>query len=257
MRLSRAALLLLLAVLSCGSAFSQQPPPRDPQALIVLQHAFAAMGATVPSDSVATGNITLVAGSKTESGTIHILTRGLDQTAEQIETPSGTRAVVYSRGRASEIEGASAKRPWLELVVTSQSPNFPLPLIAGALSNPDIALQYLGQETLDGLAVHHIRFWSAFSSSPKLQYLAEFSVKDLWVNASSGLPYRLQYNRRAARGSAPRIPIGVTFSDYRRVGSVVYPFLIQKSLNGTPWTTITIQNVSFNTGLSDTDFPIQ
>jgi hypothetical protein len=28
-------------------------------------------------------------------------------------------------------------------------------------------------------------------------------------------------------------------------------------MNGTPWATITIQNVSFNNGLTDADFPVQ
>ena len=37
---------------------------------------------------------------------------------------------------------------------------------------------------------------------------------------------------------------------------VLDPFKIEKSLNGTPWTTITIQNVAFQTGLSDNNFPI-
>ncbi len=239
------------------TATSAQPAPKDPYASAILQQSLAAMGATVPSDSVATGSVVVAAGSTTENGAIRVLTRGIDQTAEQIQAPSGTRGVVYSPGRANEIEGGSTKRLWLELTVSSQSLEFPLPLIAGALSNSDTGIQYLGQETLEGLAVYHIRIWSAFSSTPKLQYLADFSAKDLWINASSRLPYKVLYNRRAARGSAPQISIAVFYSDCRHMGSVLYPFLIKVSFNGTPWETISIQNVSFNTGLSDADFPIQ
>ena len=94
-------------------------------------------------------------------------------------------------------------------------------------------------------------------STPRLRHLAGFSVKELWIDASSRLPRKLAYERRAASGAAPRIPVAVFFSDYRNVGGVLYPFRIEKSLNGTPWATITIQNVAFNTGLTDADFPVE
>src|SRR5207244_9922593 len=57
-------------------------------ALAVLQGAFAAMGGSVPSDSTANGTVTTVAGSQTESGSVIILTRGTDQTSEQIDRKS-------------------------------------------------------------------------------------------------------------------------------------------------------------------------
>src|SRR5712692_279473 len=249
MRVFRPASFVLSSLLISVCEGAQQVPPRYAQAIAVLQQSLVAMGGTLPSDSVATAPVVLVAGSLTENGTIRILTRGVDQSAEQIQTAAGTRAVIYSRGRANEIEGGSVKRLWLELVVTSQSPNFPLPLVFGALNNPDTGIQYIGLETLDGLGLHHIRLWTAFSSTPRLQRLAEFSTRDLWISASGGLPYKLQYNRRAAGGSAPQIPVAVYFSDYRAVGGVLYPFVIRKSFNGTPWTTMTVGNVAFNTGL--------
>jgi hypothetical protein len=63
-------------------------PTSDPQAVAAIQQAAIAMGGSAPSDSTATGTITTVAGSPTENGTITILTRGTDQTSEQIQTPS-------------------------------------------------------------------------------------------------------------------------------------------------------------------------
>src|SRR5712692_6053658 len=127
MRFSRPT-LLLLTLLYSSSAFSQQPPQRDPQAVIVLQHAFAAMGATVPSDSVATGNVTLFAGSKTENGTIRILTRGLEQSAEQIQTPDANRSIVYSQGLANRVDSSGTTPFTLELAASSQTPCFPFVL---------------------------------------------------------------------------------------------------------------------------------
>src|SRR5712691_7188230 len=256
MRFSRPT-LLLLTLLYSSSAFSQQPPQRDRQAVIVLQHAFAAMGATVPSDSVATGNVTLFAGSKTENGTIRILTRGLEQSAEQIQTPDANRSIVYSQGLANRVDGSGATPFTLELAASSQTPCFPFVLIARALNNPDYAFQYLGLEALGSAQAHHLRVWNTFSSNPKLQRLAEFTAKDVWIDAASGLPLKLALDQRNGGGAESRIPLAVFYSDYRNLGGVQYPFRVDKSLNGTPWAKITITQVAFNTGLTDNDFPIQ
>src|SRR5437667_11996911 len=74
---------------------------RDPQALAVLQSSIASMGA-LPADSNATGTVTIVEGSSTSAGTIQIQTRGLDQSSEQLQLPSASRLLIYSKGEAAE-----------------------------------------------------------------------------------------------------------------------------------------------------------
>lgn len=246
-----------LGITFCAAANAQTTPARDPTAIALLQSSIAAMATSVPADSVASGTVQIVAGSKTDNGTIRVLTRGVDQSAEQIQLTDSNRELVYSRGLASEIVGTAFKSLQFELAVTSQCPDFPLALLSGALSNPDFAFQYIGLETVDGVAVQHIRFWNTFASQANLQPLTEFSIRELWLDTTTGLPHKLAYNRREARGAAPRIPVEVFYSNYQSTGGVLYPLLIQKSLNGTPWATIRIGSVAFNTGLTDSDFPVQ
>src|ERR1700687_4223002 len=95
----RVAPFIATFLLFSSHAFLQQPPPpvtRDAQAVTLLQTSVGAMGGNVPSDSVATGSIKIVAGSQTSTGTIRILTRGTDQSSEQITLPEATRTVTYS-----------------------------------------------------------------------------------------------------------------------------------------------------------------
>jgi hypothetical protein len=80
---------------------SQQTAPvvqRNAQAVALLQASVTAMGGTVPSDSVAAGNVTIVAGSLTSNGTIQILTRGTNQSSEQTTLPSSTYTVRWISG---------------------------------------------------------------------------------------------------------------------------------------------------------------
>jgi hypothetical protein len=251
----RFSVVAVLSLPLCSPA--QQAPVRDGQAVQVLGRSLVAMGHLVPSDSTATGTVVVVAGSTTDSGTIRVLTRGLNQSAEQIQTPVWTRAVRYSQGLASEADGTSTTFLQQELVVTSQCVEFPLQLVAAALNDPDISFQYVGMESLDGSPAQRVRFSNTFSSRPRLQRVSEFSVKDIWIDAISALPRKLSFNRRAASGPVPAIPVEVYFSDYRNAGGVLYPFSITKLMNGSPHTTIIIENVAFNTGLTDADFEVQ
>jgi hypothetical protein len=212
------------------------------------------MGATVPRDSVASGSITIVEGSSTESGTFRALTRGADQTAEITETSERTETVVHSRGIAANKIGTSVRNLKLELAVSSQSATFPLALLTGIATDSGYVFEYVGLESLQETTAHHIRLWRVFSDS-KAKHLEEFSAKDLWIDATTALPCKLAFVRRESAGTEPGVPVEVFFSDYRNVGGVLYPFQIRKSLNGTPWITITIESVALNTGLTDSDFP--
>jgi hypothetical protein len=238
------------------SSTTASTPSVDPQAVAVLQQSVVAMGATVPSDSTATGTITTVAGSLTESGTITILTRGTNQSSEQIQTLNGS-TVVYSQGQASNVVGSAVTPLSKELAQTSQCPDFPLPPLASALNNPDTAYKYIGAETLNGSPVQHVQVWNSYASRQEMQMLSAFTLVDIWVSSTSNMPQRLSYSYRAAGGSEPRIPVDIYYSNYQNVGGAYYPFTIQKSFNGTPSATISLQNVVLNTGLTDLDFPVQ
>jgi hypothetical protein len=255
----RALVLVICSSIPAFAAAQQPPtstPQRDAQAVAVLSQSISIMGRVPPTDSVATGTVTIVAGSSTNTGTVRILTRGTDQTSEEIQTSQPLKKVVYSRGMASEVVGVTVRPLNMELVVTSQSPDFPLALLSGAVNDSATALQYVALENVNGAQAHHIRIWKSFAASPSLQHLAEFSAKDSWIDATTSLPRKLSFYRRSALGASPRIPVEISFSDYRNVSGLFYPFLIKKSFNGTPWTTIAIQSVAFNTGLVESDFPI-
>jgi hypothetical protein len=256
------SIFVILVTFSTPPAFSQTPSSgqsltRDPQALALLQASAAAMGKTLPSDSVATGNVTLVAGSSTDEGSIRILTKGTSQTAVEVQTASGTSwSIVASNGQANNVDGTKVTALSLEQASTTQSAYFPLPVISEILGNQDSCYQYIGPETLNGTSVQHVRVWNSFNSTSYLQFLSGFTTTDIWLDAVSGLPLQVSFIRRRGGGSAPKIPITIAYLNYQNVGGVLYPYQIEESVNGTLWAAVTIQSVVFNSGLSDANFPI-
>ena len=254
------ALVLACFSLLIGSPPSRQSLPaptatRDSQAVTLVQNALRAMGSTVPTDSVATGNVTIVAGFETSSGTIRILTRSTYQTSEQITLSQATQTIVYSEGYASERDGDTTTSLSMERSLTSRSLSFPLPFLASILEDSTQTLQYVGLEKTDQAALQHIRLRATFSLQPKLQALADATTTDIWLDSATGLPQRISYLRRDQTGGPyPAVPVDYYFSEFRTVSGVLYPFHINISLNGTPWTDISITNVQFAVGLSDIDF---
>jgi hypothetical protein len=232
--------------------------PEDAQAISVLKQSVATMGAVVPADSTATGSVTITAGSEIEQGNITIQTRASTQTLEQISTASGTKKIVYSNGLGNDTDHAGTKTLYSsELAATGQSALFPLPLLAAILNSADSAYQYVGLENIEGSDCHHIRVWRTFSSQTDAAYLAPFSVRDIWIDSTTNLPSKLDYSARAGSGAEPSTSVEIAYSKFQQTGGVQYPFVISKSINGTPWMAVTISSVSFNTGLSDSNFSIQ
>lgn len=242
----------------------QSAPLRDARALSVLQQSLATLGGRIPSDSTATGTVEIVEGSLHTKGTIRILTRGTDQTAEFIQTDESVRSAVYSRLRADivhrplgSVDQASSRLIGAEEALSNQSILFSFLPVGIAVATPDYAIEYVALESLAGVSTHHIRLSNTFSAQRSLQDLAESTVRDVWIEAATGLPRKIAYEIREAGGDAPRIPLELTYSDYRNIDGILYPFRIEKSLNGTPWAAVTIAQVLFATGLADADFPIR
>ena len=259
MILKRLALLSCVLAVSFASNAQQTSTTvtRDPQAIAVLQQSITMMGSSLPSDSVATGSVQTVAGSQTSQGTIRILTKGSAESLVQMTMPDATHTTIYANGQANELIGTAVTISPLELVVTSQAADFPIPLFVGLLNDPDTSFQYVALESSNGASLHHIRTWDSYASQPGLQSLSNLSTRDIWIDANSGLPQRISYVSHPAQGAVAGTVIDVFLSNYQSWSGVLYPSSIQKSLNGTPWASVTIQTVAFNTGLTDSSFPIQ
>jgi len=229
---------------------------RDPQAAALLRQSVAAMGTTLPTDSTATGSVTITAGSETSQGTIRILTRSTNQTSIQFQTSMANWSVIYSNGQANRVDATGTTMLPLELAASSQCLYFPFPFLSGLLNSSEVSLQYIGQESLDSSQANHIRAQNTYASSPSLQFLSDFTTTDIWLDASTALPVRISLTRRNGGGSSPKIPISFSYSNYKTIAGVQYPFSIQEFLTGTLWATTSIQSVAFNTGLTDSSFPV-
>jgi hypothetical protein len=260
MRVARPALAVSISFFLSLSLAGQQTATtvrRDPQALTILQGSIGAMGGAAPSDSTAFGTVTATAGTQTQSGPIQILTLGTNQSVETTSLPNLSQSTIFSNWTAAQTNGSSAQQQLSDqLAVTSQTALYPLPILLGMLNNPDVSLLYIGQETVAGVTANHIRIWNTFASRPYMQGTSSLSTRDVWLDSSTSLPIRISFTQQAATGQAFKTLVQLDFSNYQQASGFAYPHTIEKSLNGTPWLTISIQNVAFNTGLQASQFQL-
>ncbi len=83
------------------------------------------------------------------------------------------------------------------------------------------------------------------------------SITDYDLDPSTHLPVKARWVTHPDDDYNKSIPVEVQFSDYRDVNGVEVPFKIQRFFNGTLQLDITLSDVRFNTGLTNSDFVTQ
>jgi hypothetical protein len=243
-------LVITLIPLASLAARSQ----RDPQALAVVAQSFKAMGGTLPNDSRAIGTYARIAGSSKDTGSIRVLTRKTDQTSELLTNTAGSTQVVYSRGYASKKDASGVAVFDLEKALSSNSPVFPLMVVAQAVLDQSSTVEFVGLELVNGVSASHIRICTG-SLDQNFSDIVRFATKDVWIASSTNLPVEMSYELYEAQG-APSVAVAVFYSSFQAVNGVKYPFAIQENFDGTPYLSVSITSVAFAVGLTDLDFPL-
>jgi len=264
MRPTRSAFLLFVTFLISIPVVAQQPPQRDPQAIALLQRAYAALsGGQAISDVTLTGTARRVAGSDDETGTAILKALATGASRLDHSFPSGQRSEVRNTsanppaGSWSGPDRISHAIPYHNLM-TDPSWFFPAFLIGRVLSSSNYVAAYVGHETRDSVAVEHLTISQTFATSPQAgALLRHLSQIEIYLDSGTLLPVTLAFNVHPDKDAGLDIPVEIRFSDYRRVSGAQVPFHIQKYLNNTLVLDLQFQTVALNTGLTGSAFSIQ
>jgi hypothetical protein len=248
-----------------SSAATSVPAPQDIQAVSVLNQALALAGG-IPAlsgitDYTGWGTITYHRNPDV-LGTVTI--KGLGNIAVRIDAtlPTGVRSWAIHDGVAT------TKHESGTLSVAANNPNVPssdafpyqTPLFPGSLafphrqltnllSNPSFSIAYKGITQVDGHSVHDIQIQrvSAGGSDPMSQYHA----REFFIDTTT-----LQIVM--AQDLAPKSGVHqIHYSNYTAVSGVLVPFAIAEEFGGQATWTIQLNQVTFNSGLQDSDFVLQ
>ena len=132
-------------------------------------------------------------------------------------------------------------------------------ILAGALSDPNSVVSYVGHETFDGNPVEHISISSQFASLPSSQtttLLQHLSQMEIYLDSTTLLPKVLSFNTHPDNNALLDIPVLVRYSNYQPVSGAQIAFHVQKFLNNSLALDLQFQSANLNTGLTASAFTL-
>ncbi|MHB8413614.1 MAG: hypothetical protein ACYDDI_16940 [Candidatus Acidiferrales bacterium] len=268
MRAPRLVLLLAASLLAPATAIHAQqsasPAPRDAQAVLMLQRSLAALtGTATVKDVTLTGSATRIAGSDNESGTATLQSTAVGQGRIDLSLSGGQRSEVIDISQSSPVGNWSGPDgAWHPMaghnLFSDPSWFFPTFLIHRALSAPNYVVSPMDAETMDGVAVEHLKIYQqAGMPTQQAALIQRLSQIDLYLNASTLLPVSISFNAHPDNDALTNIPIQIKFSNYQIVQGISVPYRIQKYIQNGLALDVTVTSAQVNSGLSAADFQVQ
>jgi len=260
MTLNRLALAFCLSLIPF-SVLAQQAPVQNAQAVALATQALAALtGTTQVNDITLNGTVTRTAGSDVESGTVVLEALGGAYSRMDLTLSTGARHEVRNLSSVSAPQGywigpdASSHPFSSHNCVTDAAWFAPVLSVLSQLSNPNLVISYVGQETKTGVAVQHLHFAFQSPSSDSTGFLQGLSAEEVYLNASTFLPVAITFNAHPDNDAATNLAVEIDFSSYQSVSGVLVPFQIQKLINNSVVLNLTINSAAINQGLTPADF---
>jgi len=260
MTLKRIVLISFLLLIPF-SAHSQQAVIQNPQAMALATQALAALaGSTQVSDITLTGTATRTAGPDIESGTVVLKALGGPYSRMDLTLSTGSRHEVRNLSSNSAPQGYwigpdTSSYPFSAHNCETDAAWFaPVLSVLSQLSNPNLVVSYVGQETRDGVAVQHLHFAIQSSSSDPTGILQGLGAEDVYLNASTFLPVALTFNAHPDNDATTNLAVEIDYASYQSVSGVLVPFQIQTLINNSLVLNLTINSAAINQGLTPADF---
>lgn len=254
--------LLIGFLLLASAAYPQSSPApstSSAQAVALANQALSALtGSIQVNDVTLTGTGTRTAGSDVETGSVSLKALGSWQARLDLTVAGGTRSEIRDLDSNSAPQGF-----WIGLDGTINSMSnhncatdaawfFPALSVLSQLSNPNLLVTYVGNETRGGVSLQHLHF--VIQNPVATGIFQQLSAEDVFLNASSYLPVAITFNAHPDNDAGSNIPEEIDFSNYQAVNGVQVPFRIQKLLNGSVLFDLTVQSATLNSGLTAAAF---
>jgi hypothetical protein len=259
-----AASFLLISNSSLGSPQTPTSSTSSQQAITLLTQSETALaGSTTTNDVTLTGTARRIAGSDDETGGVVLKALASGAGRLDLNFASGGRAEVNDLTKAPTGTWSGPDRiihavPFHNLL-NEPVWFFPGFAIGRRLSAPGYTTTYIGHETRQEQAVEHVAISQVAPSvwPPEAVSFQHLSQMDFYLDSTTFLPAAITFVVHPNDNELVDIQVEIRFSDYRSSSGNQVPFRVQKFVSNTLVLDIQVQNVSFNTGLTATNFVLQ
>jgi hypothetical protein len=236
------------------------------QVLTLLQQSLATMTGGIPvSDVSLSGTASRFVGPDQQAGNFILEAKGLEESKISLSLSGQSLAEVHNFSDGAPVGSSTGSDGKVHELAAhncfSDAAWFfpPLSSLAAALAGGNTNAALIGPETVNGIAVLHVRIWQSVASpdAAAVKAIAHLSAMDWYLNATSALPLAVRFTTHPPENASADLPVEIRFADYRPINGVLVPFHIQKLFNGGLMLDLTITSAAVNSGLSDADFTVQ
>jgi hypothetical protein len=257
-------LVSVISVLTLANySRAAETPIRDPVAVSVLSQAINHAGGTAAinaiQDFTATGSITYHWEGKQVQGDASIKGRGRTQFRLDASLQDSARSVVVNDGKGSVKDIDGTTRPLFhEDLIDFGSPTLPVTQVLAVLQDTSTSIAFAGLVTQNGQQVEDIRVHKTYDKkADPLGIRTKLTTRDFFIVPSTFDILSVQDTAHPRNNSSNGCPHKMRFSDYRLVNGVLVPFAIIDMIGGQKTASIKLTQITFNDGLTDSDFQQQ
>lgn len=232
-----------------------QPALQDPQAVSIVSQAVRVVGGlpaiTAIIDYTATGSITYRLAQDVQGG---VTVRGnwFDKFRVDAQLPTGVRSEAISSGQIStRFQDGTILQPQGPAPLCPSKTLLPYLLLVPALQSHTYGLSYKGIVQENGQPAHDIQLQLLLPGmNDPNSWVEEYVTVDFFIDTSTLQVVMMQ-------DVVPNHLVRqIQFSDYRLAGGVLVPYSIKEQVAGRSTQQIQLDNITFNTGLQDSDFQL-
>jgi hypothetical protein len=260
MRRSPAVAAFLILAAFPLALHAQQPTTttRDPQAMSVLSNAVTALGGSAIAaiqDTVVQATFTPPQGHGAGPGTVTFKTKGANKIRSDASNGSATAIAIFNNGREfrttpkglTPAQSANADHKRIE--------HLPALMLAQELARTDFSAAYIGQETVEGHSVNHIRLFRISNRNPAADaQLTKNSELNVFVDAQTYQIVKISFPYVAETDWRQSVPMEIYYDAYQTVNGIAVPFHVRTVFNGQPAGELQVTSVAINQGTPDSVF---
>lgn len=261
-RVPAAAILSLVCVFSVPLLAQQGTPlptalTRDPQAVAILRNSFAALGsgnANAIQDTVIQATLTAPPSQGGGTGTATFKTKG---TKIRSDASSGgkTGTAIFNNGREYRSAEQGLRQAHSANADHKRIEHLPALMLMQELARNDFSAAYVGEETLEGRTVQHVRLFRVSTRNAAVDAtLTKNSELNIFVDAQSSRIVKISFPYVSENDLRQSLPMEILYDDYRVINGIAIPFHQRYFYNGEPAGELQFTSVAVNQGIPDSVF---
>lgn len=238
---------------------AQNSPKRDQQALTIIARTIAVGGGqellTSIQDFTEIGTVTYYWGDQV-TGNVTVKGRGLHDLKIEADLPDGKRKAVISGAGGSLTETNGRARP-----IFRQSANdlgsFTVPYLAliASVHDSSTSIIYVGLVAQNGTTSYDVRLQRVYAQQlDPTGTNGSREARDFYIDPKTflinGISDRVYFGGPDDHGISHEI----LYSNYQLEDGIVVPLTIQQIVQNVPASVLTLNRITFNSGLADSDF---